>query len=90
MVARPRSRFVGGAQIAQGAQAARQVRQLERVPAEHVDVVPHEGGKPGGVPLADIEAVGAELGDGGTHVRVLKRTKALRTRPRAPIWSYPN
>lgn len=60
-----------------GAQAARQFRQLERVPAEHVDVVPHERGEPGDVLVADVEVVGPALGDGGILYRVLKRARAV-------------
>lgn len=36
--------------------------------AEHVDVVAYERGQPGDVLVPDIEAVLAELGDGGVHV----------------------
>jgi hypothetical protein len=36
--------------------------------AEHVDVVAYERGQPGDVLVTDIEAVLAELGDGGVHV----------------------
>ncbi|MET9147183.1 hypothetical protein [Streptomyces sp. NPDC004042] len=38
---------------------------MEGAPVEHVDVVPHEQGDPGDTLVADVESVGAELGEGG-------------------------
>lgn len=59
---------VGGVLVPQGPQPAGQVRELEGVPAQHVDVVPHKRREAGDVLVPDVEAVGAELGDGGVHV----------------------
>jgi hypothetical protein len=56
------------ARIAKRAQAARQVGKLEGVPAEHVDVVPHERGEAGDVLIEDIEAVRPQLVDRSVHV----------------------
>ncbi len=58
---------VGGVLIPQRAQLAGQLRKLERVPAEHVDVVPHERREAGEFLVADVEAVRAQLVDRGVH-----------------------
>lgn len=51
-----------------GPQAAEQVGEPEGVPAEHVDVVPHERREAGDVLVADVEALDTQPGDGGVHV----------------------
>lgn len=53
-------------------------------------MVPHERGEARDVLVTDLEAVGAELGEGSVHVSGVVEDQALRTRPRAPSWSYPN
>ena len=52
--------------IAPRTQAAGQVGKLEGVPAEHVDVMPHE--EAGHVLVTDVEAVRTQLGHRGVHV----------------------
>lgn len=64
----PRLLVTSGVRVAPGPQAAGQVGEREGVPAEGVDVMAHERREPGDVLVADLEAVVAELGEGGVPV----------------------
>ncbi|AGJ52707.1 hypothetical protein F750_0196 [Streptomyces sp. PAMC 26508] len=66
------------------AQAARQVRELEGVPAEHIDVVPHKWREPGHLLVADVEAVLAKLGDCGVHIAGVEERESVEDEAEGP------
>ncbi|MFF3033286.1 DUF5753 domain-containing protein [Streptomyces rubiginosohelvolus] len=64
--------------VAQRPQAAGQVRELEGVPAEHVDVMALERREPGQVLVAEVEAVRTELFDVGLIPGLLQTPEYAR------------